>query len=72
MINHSVINKRIRKAELWAEIRVYEEEYKLLNNLITEIKKARQEVVVNIEQKLKEFQELAEFLDSHEYETEKL
>jgi predicted nuclease with TOPRIM domain len=68
MINDKIMNKIIRKKIIWAEIKAKEQEYKRLQKQINELEQAQADISFEVQKKLNESQEIAEYLDQLEYE----
>lgn len=71
MINKESLDKVIRKKVLWAEIKIKEEEYKRLQKQIKELEQAKGDIIFEVQKRLTESQEIAEWLDQKEYERSK-
>ena len=70
MINEETLNKVIRKKVLWAEIKANEQEYNRIGKQIDELMKARQDISFQVQKRLEEGQQIAEWLDQKQYENE--
>ena len=68
MIDDKIMNKIIRKKIIWAEIKSKEQEYKRLQKQINELEQAQADISFEVQKKLNESQEIAEYLDQLEYE----
>lgn len=68
MIDNQTLNKIIRKKIIWTEIKAKEQEYKRLQKQIKEIEQAQADISFEVQKKLQESQEIAEWLDQREYD----
>jgi predicted nuclease with TOPRIM domain len=68
MIDDKIMNKIIRKKIIWAEIKAKEQEYKRLQKQINELEQAQADISFEVQKKLNESQDIAEYLDQLEYE----
>ena len=68
MLNEKVMNKIIRKKVIWAEIKSKEQEYERIGKQIAELEHAQKDISFDVQKKLAESQEIAEWLDDIEYQ----
>jgi t-SNARE complex subunit (syntaxin) len=68
MIDNETINKIIRKKVVWAEIKAKQQEYKRLQKQIDELEQAKKDVSFEVQKKLEESQNIAEWLDERDCE----
>jgi len=71
MIDQKVMSKIIRKKIIWAEIKAKEQEYIRLQKQINELEKAKKDISFEVQKRVQESQEIAEWLDGQAYEQEK-
>ncbi len=64
-------NLILRKKVIWVEIKSHEQEYSRICKQIRELEDAKKDISGRITKKLNESQEIAEKLDSIQYEIEK-
>jgi len=69
MIDITTMNKIIRKRIIWAEIKAKEQEYSRLQKQIDELEQAKKDISFDVQKRLNESQEIAEWLDQKEYES---
>ena len=69
MIDVTTMNKIIRKRIIWAEIKAKEQEYSRLQKQIDELERAKKDISFDVQKRLNESQEIAEWLDQKEYES---
>ena len=69
MIDVTTMNKIIRKRIIWAEIKAKEQEYSRLQKQIDELEQAKKDISFDVQKRLNESQEIAEWLDQKEYES---
>jgi len=67
-MNETTVNKIIRKKVIWAEIKAKEQEYMRIQNQINELEQFQRDISFEVQKKINESQEIAEWLDSREYE----
>ena len=68
MMNQETLNKYMRKKTLWAEIKAKEQEYQRINKQIHELEMAKKDISFDVQKKLEESQEIADWLLEREYE----
>jgi hypothetical protein len=66
-MNQETLNKYIRKKTLWAEIKAKEQEYVRLNKQIEDIKQAQRDISFDIQKRLDESQQIADWMLEQEY-----
>lgn len=62
------LNKILRKKVLWVEIKAKEQEYKRLCNQIEELEQAKRDISFEVQKRLQESQEIADWMLEKEYE----
>ena len=67
-MNSEWLNKITRRATLWAEIKAKEQEYFRLCKQVEEIEQRKRDVCFEVQKKLAESQDIADFLLGKEYE----
>ena len=67
-LNSKTVNKIIRKKVIWAEIKAKEQEYGRLQKQISELEQAKKDISFEVQKRLAESQEIADWLDQQEYE----
>lgn len=67
-IDDKMMNKIIRKKVIWAEIKAKEQEYKRLQNQINDLKQAQADISFQVQKRMQESQEIAEYFDQLEFE----
>jgi hypothetical protein len=68
MMNQQTLNKYIRNSTIWAEIKAKEQEYQRLNEQIGAIEMSKKDISFEIQKRLKESQEIGEWLLQQEYD----
>lgn len=67
-MNKETLNKIIRKKVIWETIKVKEKEFERLQIQINNINNAKSELLSDVQKLMDENQEIAEWLDSKEYD----
>ena len=70
-LNSEVVTKIIRKKVLWAEVKAKEQEYRRVQNQINDLEQAKRDMSFDVQKRLDEAQQIAEWLDVKEYEAMK-
>ncbi len=68
IIDDKILTKIIRKKVLWAEIKAKEQEYIRIQKQINELQQAQKDISFEIQKRVDESQNIAEWLDEKEYE----
>lgn len=67
-MNQQTLNKYIRNSTIWSEIKAKEQEYQRINKQIDELEMAKKDISFDIQKRLKESQEIGEWLLQQEYD----
>lgn len=67
-MNQESLNKIIRKKIIWAEIKAKEQEYKRLSSQIEDLKLAQRDISFDIQKRIEESEQIAEWMLEKEYE----
>jgi len=70
-MNTETTTKVIRKKVLWAEIKAKEREYKRVQHQNNELEQAKKDISFDVQKRLNEAQEIAEWLDEKEWQAMK-
>ena len=66
-MNELTTKKLLRKAIIWAEIKANEQEYGRLCKQIHELEEAKKDISFQVQRRLNESQDIAEWIDEQEY-----